>query len=665
MTIGQTVNRVSFNTDGVTTVFPVNLQSYLASDFTAILTNAAGVETTLTLNSDYSLVSSGTLAPPFWTLTRIGTAWASGQTLQVFTNPAQTQQTQYVQGQAFPSLAVQTNMDRLTQMVQRLQDEVSRTIRATDGDVNPLMLLPVASSRANTALVFDALGNSTTGFIPTNVFTQVLWDAFLAATTHLYPLFNLGQSAAELAVSATPVNLWYPPGYVDRYATNVTPGTTDMGPALNLAIKVALAVNGSGQNGVKVIFLNGAYSIATQPTYGTVNPSNMLPLIIEGQGWGTQIICNTTASSAALFDMGGRIGWTLRNFYMMGNDAHKNDGIHAGAIGGTLQTQWLIENVYSQIAGESFKIADTNGGFIRHCSAWIDQPPSQIVPQTVTAANISYMLHLAGSFVNNCSIRDCVFLPNHNNLVTTAVQIDCTTSEGVEIDTIDVESGSGANTENGIVVTTVSSITSLTLKNIYCEGTAVSLTGVFNSNFEGINDGGAGGNLVLQSQCRDNTFTGINIATMTDNSSTNFGNTFIGCLFRTSWTETVAGNSRRINCTVAGPAFVDWGGSANEVIPYTASMTPLCNSSKGAFRIVATNGTAFTINAPTNPVDGYALTLTILNTSGGALGVATFNGIFKMSTWTQPANGFSRSITFIYNTVNWIQVAQTGIDVTN
>lgn len=474
-------------------------------------------------------------------------------------------------------------------------------------------------------------------------------------------------SAFETAAGVTPVNFQYPVGYVDRYLTNTAPGTTDMGPAVNNAVLVALAANGSGQYGVRVVFLNGAYSIATPLVFGTANPSNMLPLTIEGQGWGTQIICNTPASTP-LFNMGGHIGWTLRNFYMMGNDANKNDGIHAGAIGGTAQTNWLIENVYSQIVGESFKIADTNAGVLRHCSAWLDQPPLQIVPQTWSAANISYMLHLAGSFVNNVSIYDFVGPPNHNNLVNVSIQMDCTTSEGVAIYTADVESGSGADTESGIIVNTASSITSLTLNNIYCEGTGISLTGVFNSCINGVNDGGTGGALVLASQCRDNTFIGLNLATIADQSSTNFGNTFIGCLVRTSWTETVTGNSRRINCTVAGPAFVDWGGSANSVITYSASMTPLCNGSKGAFRIVATNSTAFTINAPTNPADGYVMTLTIANTSGGALGAITWNAIFHFAGAAQPAapaNTKNNAVTFIYNSSVWAEVSRTSADVPN
>ena len=102
-----------------------------------------------------------------------------------------------------------------------------------------------------------------------------------------------------------------------------------------------------------------------------------------------------------------------------------------------------------------------------------------------------------------------------------------------------------------------------------------------------------------------------------------------------------------------------------QTITYSASMTIALGSGAVAV-ITATNNTAFTINAPTGtPLTGDQLTVIIRNPSGGALGAVTWNAIFKMSAWTQPANGFSRSITFRFDGTNWIQVGQTGVDVPN
>jgi hypothetical protein len=99
-------------------------------------------------------------------------------------------------------------------------------------------------------------------------------------------------------------------------------------------------------------------------------------------------------------------------------------------------------------------------------------------------------------------------------------------------------------------------------------------------------------------------------------------------------------------------------------VAYSGSMT--INAASGnEFDITASNGSAFTINAPTGMFDGQRITITLRNTSGGALGAATWNAVFKMSAWTNPATGFSRSIDFKYNGTNWVQVSQTGVDVAN
>lgn len=89
-------------------------------------------------------------------------------------------------------------------------------------------------------------------------------------------------------------------------------------------------------------------------------------------------------------------------------------------------------------------------------------------------------------------------------------------------------------------------------------------------------------------------------------------------------------------------------------ITYSASMTPDASASNTQI-ITANNGTAFTINNPTNATTGQRLTITIRNTSGGALGAITWGAKFKMATFTAPATGFSRTVSFIYDGTDWIQ----------
>ena len=236
MTIGNAGNRVSFNCNGVSAVFPVPLQSYLATDFDVWHTTAAGASALLTLNSDFAMVASSTDQPPKWTLTTTVT-YPSGDNLQVIVDPDQVQQTQYVSGQAFASSALQQNVDRLTQMVQRLQDQISRAPVASDGDVSPILSLGTALQRANRFPTFDSLGNmSLATVLPSGTFSS----ATIAST-----LNSLKQTPAEAAVGVIPVDGSYLPGDVRRYGA-VLDNATDCVAALVTACKVGGMVTAPG-----------------------------------------------------------------------------------------------------------------------------------------------------------------------------------------------------------------------------------------------------------------------------------------------------------------------------------------------------------------------------------------------------------------------------------
>lgn len=259
MTISNTTPpRVVFNCDGVTTVFPVNIQAYQPGDISVVLTapaSSGGAEVTLTLNSDYSLAATGTLNPPAQTLTTLGAIpYAHGYTLQAYINPPVNQQSQYVQGQAFPSLAVQTNLDRLTQMVQRVTDAVSRAIHFPDGDVAPSGLLPVAAARALMMMMFDANGNATIG-VPNS---QVITTALLA------PFLGLSQTASEAARGVTPVNLQYAPGDLRRYGADPT-GVVACDAAVTTACSCNAEVFDAYPGGGTYLFNTGATINGTYP----------------------------------------------------------------------------------------------------------------------------------------------------------------------------------------------------------------------------------------------------------------------------------------------------------------------------------------------------------------------------------------------------------------
>jgi len=90
-------------------------------------------------------------------------------------------------------------------------------------------------------------------------------------------------------------------------------------------------------------------------------------------------------------------------------------------------------------------------------------------------------------------------------------------------------------------------------------------------------------------------------------------------------------------------------------------------------QISVTNGTAFTIAAPTNPpgsLETQDLVIEIINSSGGAMGAVTWNAIFRPLSagqpvnYTNPANGSRRSTHWRWNGGAWIWVGANSIDYT-
>lgn len=116
--------------------------------------------------------------------------------------------------------------------------------------------------------------------------------------------------------------------------------------------------------------------------------------------------------------------------------------------------------------------------------------------------------------------------------------------------------------------------------------------------------------------------------------------------------------------SIASGSRVAFAEEQSVTVTYSASMTP--DASLGSHQVMTvTNGSAFTINAPTNPTLDRMMTVIMRNASGGALGTATWNAVFKMAAWTNPGNGNSRSITFRYDGTNWVEQYRSASDIPN
>lgn len=105
---------------------------------------------------------------------------------------------------------------------------------------------------------------------------------------------------------------------------------------------------------------------------------------------------------------------------------------------------------------------------------------------------------------------------------------------------------------------------------------------------------------------------------------------------------------------------------AHDIVNVTYSNSMTFNAQDGnIFVIVVTDGNAWTLNAPTNPTTGQIICVRVANTSGGAMGLDTWNGAFKKTVFTPPATGYSRTLWFYYNSVAWVEIGRTAADIPN
>lgn len=137
------------------------------------------------------------------------------------------------------------------------------------------------------------------------------------------------------------------------------------------------------------------------------------------------------------------------------------------------------------------------------------------------------------------------------------------------------------------------------------------------------------------------------------------------CYFKDNLTRAADGTSFSRTLT---PAMV-----VDALVPRNTRATPTWGanvaidaSTASWFDIDASTNVAFNINAPTNGVAGQEITITIRNTSGGALGAATWNAAYKLAAWTNPANGTFRTIRFVFNgSASWREISRTAADAAN
>jgi hypothetical protein len=175
MTITTTLSRISYNGNGVTTIFSFPYKFLTNADLVVVEVSSAGVETVKTMGSHYSVSGAGNDGGGTVTMT---TAPASGVMLLLYRSTAITQETDYISGDPFPAETHERALDKITAIAQEIGSDSARAIKVPVGDSSALAtVLPVALSRLDRLLAFDA----TTGAIEMSSFTQTQVASAIAA----------------------------------------------------------------------------------------------------------------------------------------------------------------------------------------------------------------------------------------------------------------------------------------------------------------------------------------------------------------------------------------------------------------------------------------------------------------------------------------------------
>ena len=181
MTVSTTSIKNSYSGNGSTTAFAYTFKAFASSEIKVFIrTDSTGAEAQRSEGSgstNYSVSGVGNAGGG--TVTFV-TAPASGETVVIRRQTAQTQGTDYVENDPFPAEDHETALDKLTHIVQEVQEEVDRSFKVSKtNSITTPEFVDDASTRADKLLGFSSDGNTleaTTGRVNTVSVSNVAVD---------------------------------------------------------------------------------------------------------------------------------------------------------------------------------------------------------------------------------------------------------------------------------------------------------------------------------------------------------------------------------------------------------------------------------------------------------------------------------------------------------
>ena len=272
MTISTTIIKNSYSGDDSTTVFAYAFKIVTTADIEVIIRSSAGVETTKTLTTHYSVSGAGVATGGNVTMV---TAPASGETLFIRRSTTRTQAVDLVENDPFTADSVEGAFDKNLAISQEVQEELDRAIKVSKTNtITSSEFTTSAADRANTALGFDDDGDLTTvaSFLPKGGDSALF--QYSTTTTDSDPSggylrFNHATISSatimyvdDLDYNATNVEAWVQ-SFDDVSGNATNRGRMRVSKADDLGVwhslKVSAAVtNASGYTKITFVYIDGA-----------------------------------------------------------------------------------------------------------------------------------------------------------------------------------------------------------------------------------------------------------------------------------------------------------------------------------------------------------------------------------------------------------------------
>jgi hypothetical protein len=186
MPVTATTNKVSYSCDGSLQVFTFSFPINAESEIQVRIRDAAGDETLLTLTTDYTLSKASDSWDSGGYVTTVAT-YAAGNEIHIRRVVTADQQTDYVENDAFSAESHEAAIDKLTMLIQQLDEMIERAIllKATTGYSDLYIPDPVANRflawRSDLAGLKNVAALTATGTYTITAFAETLFDDVDAA----------------------------------------------------------------------------------------------------------------------------------------------------------------------------------------------------------------------------------------------------------------------------------------------------------------------------------------------------------------------------------------------------------------------------------------------------------------------------------------------------